>query len=119
MSLRLLLDEDTQARRLVEILRLAGHDVLTVNEASLQGQPDAVVLERARAEKRVLLTNNCDDFRLLHESDPSHPGILAVFQDSDPSKNMAYEAVARALANLEASGLATACEFVVLNAWSF
>jgi hypothetical protein len=31
----MLLDEDSQAKYLVELLELAGHDVLTANEANL------------------------------------------------------------------------------------
>ena len=42
--MRLLLDEDTQARRLVGLLRARGHDVLTVGEADGIGAPDSAVL---------------------------------------------------------------------------
>ena len=41
MSLRLLLDEDSQAKYLVNLLQIAGHDVLTVNEADLMTQSDS------------------------------------------------------------------------------
>ncbi|WP_339376376.1 hypothetical protein [Calothrix sp. NIES-2098] len=34
MSLKLLVDEDTQARRLIEMLRVDKHDVLTISKAS-------------------------------------------------------------------------------------
>jgi uncharacterized protein YeaO (DUF488 family) len=34
LSLRMLLDEDSQAKYLVNLLQTAGHDVLTVNEAA-------------------------------------------------------------------------------------
>ena len=56
MSLRLLIDEDTQARLLVELLRQGGHAVITVDEAGLTGEPDARVLDFARQENRVTLT---------------------------------------------------------------
>ena len=56
MSLRLLLDEDSQAKKLVNLLRQAGHDILTVNQTGLMGKPDSMVLDRARQEDRILLT---------------------------------------------------------------
>ncbi|WP_334907623.1 DUF5615 family PIN-like protein [Nostoc sp.] len=49
MSLKLLIDEDSQAKRLVNLLQNAGHDVITVNEAGLMSKPDSVVLDYARA----------------------------------------------------------------------
>jgi uncharacterized protein with PIN domain len=119
LSLRLLVDEDTQARWLVNLLRSAGHDVLTVPEANLAAELDSTVLEYARRENRILLTHNCEDFLALHHSRPQHAGILAIYQDRDPAKNMSYAAVVRAAANLEASGMELTGQFVVLNAWSF
>lgn len=41
MSLRLLLDEDTQAKYLINLLRVAGHDVFTVQEANVTSRADA------------------------------------------------------------------------------
>lgn len=119
MSLRLLVDEDTQAKRLVKLLRGAGHDVLTVEEAGLEAHPDTQVLEHARRQNRMVLTRNCEDFRALHEAGPQHPGICAVYEDRDASKNMSRSAIVRALANLEASGLELGGQFVVLNAWNY
>ena len=85
MSLRLLVDEDTQSRWLVRLLRDAGHDVATVSELGLQGRPDPDVLARAIADDRMVLTRNVDDFRELHMADANHSGIAGIFFDSDPS----------------------------------
>ncbi|MEC4896207.1 MAG: DUF5615 family PIN-like protein [Oscillatoria sp. PMC 1051.18] len=60
MSLRMLLDEDSQAKYLVNLLQAAGHDVVTVNAVNLMNNPDAVVLDFARQDERVLLTRNFD-----------------------------------------------------------
>jgi predicted nuclease of predicted toxin-antitoxin system len=119
LSLSLLIDEDTQAKLLVDLLRGAGHDVVTVQEVTLMAEPDIRVLDHARRESRLLLTRNCDDFRVLHRAQPEHAGIIAIYQDQDSSKNMSYVAVVRALGNLEASGLDPAGQFVVLNAWNY
>jgi len=119
LSLRLFVDEDTVAKALVGQLRKAGHDVLTVHEAVLTSEPDDRVLEHAMRENRIVLTRNCEEFRALHAAHPKPPGICAIYQDRDPSKNMTYAAIVRALANLEASGLELAGQFVVLNAWNY
>jgi predicted nuclease of predicted toxin-antitoxin system len=66
LSLFLLLDEDSQAKALVGLLKAAGHDVLTVNGAGIAGSPDDAVLKYAHTEGRVLLTRNCNDFQELH-----------------------------------------------------
>jgi predicted nuclease of predicted toxin-antitoxin system len=119
LSLRLLVDEDTQAHLLVELLRADGHDLLTVSEASLTAKPDATVLNFARCEQRVLLTRNCDDFLLLHEADPVHSGILAVYQDAAAKKAMNYAAIVRAIANLESTKLPLFGQFIVLNHYNW
>lgn len=119
MSLRMLLDEDTQARQLILLLRNAGHDVQTVSEANLTDQSDPSVLAHARHESRLVLTRNCGDFQALHRSGPPHPGILGVFQYNNPEKDMSYADIVQAIANLTTSGWIFAGEFVVLNQWHF
>ncbi len=119
MSLRLLVDEDSLAKPLVNRLRKAGHDILTVNEAGLTSSSDDVVLDYARVDGRVLLTHNCDDFEALHEEDPNHPGILAIYRDANRLKNMSRQAIVKALANLEAANVPLANQFISLNSWNY
>jgi predicted nuclease of predicted toxin-antitoxin system len=119
LSLRLLVDEDTQDARLVSALRYAGHDILTVNEAGLPGQADSVILEYAHQERRVVLTMNCRDFLELHDAGDEHAGIVGIYKGQDPRKNMSFRAISVALANLSASGWEFAGQFVVLNAWNY
>jgi hypothetical protein len=114
--LRLLLDEDSQSRRLVELLRAGGHDVLTVGESNQAGAPDSAVLNMAADTGRVLLTRNCADYLALHEQGTAHGRILCVYQDSDPSKAMRYEDIACALMNLERSEVTVDGVFLALNA---
>jgi predicted nuclease of predicted toxin-antitoxin system len=97
----------------------AGHDVLTVNKADMAGLPDDQVLDYARQHNRILLTRNCDDFHTLHRANSDHPGILAIYQDTEPAKNMNYPAIVKAIGNLEVAGLDLANQFVVLNRWQF
>lgn len=119
MSLRLLLDEDSQAKYLVNLLQASQYEVLTVNQADLAGQPDPIVLSYAKQQGYVLLTRNCNDFQELHLAAPSHAGILAVYQSADESKNMSYKDILQAIANLEKSELPLENQFIILNQWNY
>ena len=119
MSLRLLVDEDTQSRRLVALLQQAGHDVLTTKGAGLEGNADLAVLQHAHGDDRVVLTRNVGDFRALHEAGAPHAGIAAIFFDANPSKDLSNAAIVRSIANLEAAGIPIAGAFHALNAWSW
>ncbi|WP_375792688.1 DUF5615 family PIN-like protein [Microcystis aeruginosa] len=61
-------------------------DVLTINKIGLTGCTDDVVLDYAIQENRILLTHNCDDFEELHQANPSHSGILAVYRNANRFK---------------------------------
>jgi uncharacterized protein with PIN domain len=117
--MRLLVDEDSQGRILVRLLRAAGHDVLTVEEAGLHSQGDPEVFALAKQEQRVILTRNVRDFEALHEADPAHPGILVEHQDRDPAKNRKEADIVRAIGNIEATGWDISGQLVALNAWSY
>ena len=101
------------------MLRADGHDVLTVSEAKLIAKPDITVLSFAHSQQRILLTRNCDDFLILHEANPNHSGILAIYQDADRTKAMNYTAIVRAIANLESTGLLLSGQFIVLNQYNW
>lgn len=69
----------------VEALRIAGHDVLTVAETGKAGQayPDENVLEFADQDDRVLLTLNRKHFIRLHRGGFKHAGIVVCTVDPD------------------------------------
>ena len=150
MSLKLLIDEDSQALALVKTLRKANHDVVTANEANLTGQPDNIVLEyatqrsrdlKSRAalsnaqHNRIVLTRNCRDFEgegcavrrripnhlveALHEANPNHPGIFAVYQEANPLKKMSRQDIVKAIVNLEAAKIPLQNQFISLNHWNY
>lgn len=48
LSLKLLLDEDSQAKNLVNLLRVANYDVVTINDSALGGCSDSAALDYAR-----------------------------------------------------------------------
>jgi hypothetical protein len=71
--------------RVVEALRLLGHDVLTVREASQDNQriADDDVLAFASDSGRAVITINRRDFIHLHRQQPNHRGIIFCTEDAD------------------------------------
>ena len=121
MSLRIYLDDCAFSYRLRQLLQAAGHEVQIPGEADppLTGTDDNRHFAYAHATAQVILTYNPADFLQLHNLKPDHPGILAVYQDNDPSKDMTYADIVRAIANLEDSTTSVAGGFWVLNAYQW
>jgi predicted nuclease of predicted toxin-antitoxin system len=119
LKLSLLVDEDSQGKLLVSLLKKAGHTVETTNEAGLRTAPDSVVLAYAIANELVLLTQNCSDFVDLAigivEAGEHHPGVLLVYKDNDPSKDMDAATIVQAVKNLTKTKLSLADKIIVLN----
>ena len=70
---------------MVNLLRAAGHDVLTSYEAGQANQriPDNQVLHYATSIHRILITENRQDFIDLHGVTLDHPGIIIFKSDRD------------------------------------
>jgi hypothetical protein len=68
-----------------EALRRLGHDVLTTVESGRAGQaiPDPAVLAFAVAEHRIVVTLNRRHFIRLHQTTPTHAGIVVCTFDPD------------------------------------
>jgi predicted nuclease of predicted toxin-antitoxin system len=115
--LRILVDEDSQARAQLKILRSGKHDVVAIAELEKNGAPDPEVFDLAQSLERVLLTHNAEDFYELHRMRPNHWGIMAVYRDADPRKNMTHAQIAAAIRRLETSGIPVADGFHLLNHW--
>jgi predicted nuclease of predicted toxin-antitoxin system len=103
----------------VRLLRQAGYEVVTPFDANLAGQPDAVHFGYATSRDLILLTKNPRDFEELHTRYPEHPGILSVYQDNDPTKDMSVADIVRAIQNIIAAGAPIAGQFIPLNAWRY
>lgn len=103
----------------MRLLRQAGCEVVTPFDADLAGQPDAVHLGYAISQGLILLTKNPKDFEELHTRSPEHPGILSVYQDNDPTKDMGVADIVRAIQNLIAAEAPIAGQFIPLNAWRY
>ena len=70
-------------RRVVELLRDLGHDILTVQESGNAGLSDEYVLTFARSENRAVVTLDRSDFKRLHKLQLDHAGIIACIDDRD------------------------------------
>ena len=87
MSSRFKLDENLP-RDAVALFTSAGHDVDTVLDEQLGGQPDRKVIEAARQEKRILVTLDVD-FADIREYPPAEfPGIWVLRSQSQAAEHV-------------------------------
>ena len=75
--MRFLIDNNLSSL-LAERLKAAGHDVVHVRDIGLQASADSVVLERARAENRVLISADTDFGSLLARSHSQSPSVVLI-----------------------------------------
>lgn len=122
MAVRLLVDECSEAKLLVQKLRDAQHDVLTVSEANLRNVRDADVFAAAITDNRILLTHNPADFIELHEArmaqNQTHPGLFLVHRKNKPG-DMTYDQIVQAIANLEGTGAPLASAYHSLVQYNY
>jgi hypothetical protein len=102
--LKLLLDEQ-QSRRLAEVLRSEGHDVVAVTERrELRGQSDDVILAAAVSERRAVITENIGDFAVLHrraiDEGRTHFGIALASRERFPRRRRSRAQLLAALRSL-------------------
>jgi hypothetical protein len=103
LSLPIYLDDCAFSHRLRKMLIEAGHTVQIPADVDppLTGAEDQIHFAYASKTGQIILTYNPKDFYILHKATPAHPGILAIYQDNDPSRDMSYADVVRAIANLQ------------------
>lgn len=63
---------------LAESLNAAGHDAVHLRDLAMQAAPDSVVLERAQADERVLVSADTDFGGLLSRSHATGPSVLMI-----------------------------------------
>lgn len=125
MSLNLYLDDCSNSDLLADLLQQAGHRVVRPADADvdLVGEDDDVHFAFAATNRFTIITKNPSDFQDLHDFDPRHSGILAVYQDNDPSRDMSDAEIVKAIANLESAALSGGDpipgEFHILNNWRY
>lgn len=82
--MRVLLDAHVSGRRIGDVLRADGHDVLAlIDDPELGALPDADVLRLAAADRRILVTFNHRHFvpllRQWAEAGQMHHGCIIVY----------------------------------------
>lgn len=60
----------------VSLLREHGHDAIHLHEERLDRLPDPLILEKARRERRVLLTHDLDFAELMAASGANLPSVV-------------------------------------------
>ena len=99
------LDENVGQRGL-ELLRNAGHDVVTVRDEGLAGVPDEQIFSAAAAEGRALITLDYDFAQVLRFPPHNSAGIVVLELGGRASLEALLARLRAMLANLEAHPLA-------------
>jgi len=119
--MHLYLDDDTAERRLMRLLTNAGHVIVVPASVHLAGAPDTCHFIHALRHSLVLVTRNHDDFLDLHEvvqtAHGTHPGILIIRFDNDPTRDMTPRQIAAAISRLESTEVPLENRVYILNHW--
>jgi hypothetical protein len=119
--MRIYLDDDLDSNTLIRLLRRADHEAISPRAAGRRGVEDDAHLRYAAERGLVLLTANAGDFVELHRAwavrGRTHAGILIVYRDNNPAKDMDFRQIALAVDRLAASGLALENQCFDLNSW--
>ena len=118
LSLRLYLDDCVDSKRLYTVLSEQGHNVARPRDADLAGARDTDHFSYAREQGLILITSNPRDFEPLHEQQPQHSGIFAIYQDNN-ARDMRPEDIAQAVQNIVDAGVPVSGQFIVLNHWRY
>lgn len=112
--MRLLVDEDTASDELMARLRKAGHHLETTQKGAL----DPVVWQRAQEAELTVVSGNPDHFIALAERTPDHHGLLVVYGEREPIKQMRAADIAAAIQHVrETYGDTLRGVRLTLNEW--
>lgn len=119
--MRVYLDDDLDSNALIGLLQQAGHEVVSPRAVGTRGVADEKHLRYAAAHVLVLLTANAEHFIDLHhewmKQQQEHYGILIVYRENNPARDMSFQQIAQAVTQIEQSGLSLANAFHNLNFW--
>jgi predicted nuclease of predicted toxin-antitoxin system len=119
--MKVYLDDNLADKSLEAMLIKGGHAVVRSAAAGLLGASDPRHLAYAIRAGLVMLTSDWEDFEDLHHlilaAAGTHPGILTVRYESDPTRNMRPHHIVKALGKLERSGAILRNDLIVLNHW--
>jgi len=119
--MRLYLDDDMDANALLRFLQEEGHEVMSPRAIAMRGAEDEAHLQHAAVHQCAVVTANVRDFLTLHqtwqEEGRHHAGILALYRENNPQRDMTYAQIARAISRLARAGLPLQNTFHNLNMW--
>ena len=119
--MRIYLDDDLDSNALIGVLRQGGHEVFSPRAVGTRGAGDEEHMQYAAANSLVLLTANAEDYVSLHEDwtrqRREHPGILILYRENNPARDMNLQPIAGAVTQIERSDIPLANAFYNLNAW--
>ncbi len=102
LNFSIYLDDCAFSHRLRQELIEAGHTVYVSADIDLPltGVADELHFAYVRSAGLVIFTYNPKDFLALHKRFFQHPGILALYRDNDPTRDMTHADIIRAISNL-------------------
>jgi predicted nuclease of predicted toxin-antitoxin system len=119
--MRLYVDDHLTDRRVVAQLQRTGHTVVLPAEVGHTGASDAQYFAQAIRHAAALLTRNYKDFIELHDlirtAGGNHPGLLLVYLENDPTRDMTPRSIAEAVSRLETAAVPLVNHVYVLNHW--
>ena len=110
--MRFLVDECLQSR-LAKYLNEAGHEAVHASEVNLLGESDAVVMELARLQGRVLISADTDFGGLLAVSGDPLPSVILLRRNHEARSQA--DAVLAALSDIHESLLAGSVVTITSN----
>lgn len=96
------------AQSTARYLQALGHDAVHLRDQGLQRLPDAQIIQKARAESRIILTHDLDFSRLVAISQSRLPSVITFrLKDMRPAQVNRYlnEALNRFAADLQSGAL--------------
>ena len=119
--MRLYADDNLTDRRVVAQLHRLGHTVLLPAAVGHSGVSDAKHLAYTIRHAYVLLTQNYQDFLDLHDlilaAGGHHPGLLLLYTENDPTRDMTPRSIAVAITKLEAARVPLENQVYIVNHW--
>jgi predicted nuclease of predicted toxin-antitoxin system len=119
--MRVYLDDNLDSNALIGLLQQAGHEVFSPRVLGTRGVADEDHLSHAAERRLVLITADAQDFVRLHHAWRSqqrdHQGILIVYQENNPARDMNFQQIAGAVTQIENSGLHLTNTYHNLKFW--
>ncbi len=115
------LDDDLDSNLLISLLRNLGHEVVSPRVVGTRGARDEDHLRYAADNDLVLMTANAGDFVQLNrkwtDDHIGHSGILIVYRENNPARDMSFQEIAQAVGAVEESRIPIASTCQNLNFW--